>query len=190
MTGEQDSSKQRDEITRDELVRSTLGDKVRAIAECEDIIWKIRSGYVVILYGGLTLFFGKEGINMDPIRGNPDRLFPLLILVCGLSFSVFLIDFGYVRKKLKITVVRDKLVEHVLDKSYDRELKHFLRIAGESKPSTLPSNLHPKYKEIRNWTFHSILLPIYITTPVIVLMVYLWLLLDKYIKHLLKMTCA
>jgi hypothetical protein len=156
------------QITSQELVRSALDDKVKAISGYEEIIWKIRSGYVVILYGALTLLLGKEGISdMDLLHSS---LRCIVFLILGLSLSVFLIDFGYVRKKLKIVAAREKLIEHAFGKNFnsdDRMLESLLRIAGETPPEHLAPTVREDYKAKRNWNLRWILTPIYATTPVL-----------------------
>ena len=58
-------------ITSGDLIRSGLEDKVRAITGYEEIIWKIRSGYIVLLYGALTFVLGKEPIpDICAVTGN------------------------------------------------------------------------------------------------------------------------
>jgi hypothetical protein len=154
------------EITNNELLRSALDDKV------EDIIWKIRSGYIVILYGALTLIIGKEGVFTT--IANRSYSLSLFFLISGLSSSVFLIDFGYVRKRLKIIAARDRLVNLALSKKIiDDDLKGLLCMAGEAIPSSFDENIRKDYEEKRKWNLIWLLLPIYATTPLLALILYL-----------------
>jgi hypothetical protein len=42
-------------LTSDELIRLELRGKLLAIERYDSMLWKIRSGYVVVLYGSLTI---------------------------------------------------------------------------------------------------------------------------------------
>lgn len=136
-----------------EIVRSGLDDKIKAIHDYEDIIWKIRSGYIVILYGALTFILGKEGVpDICAITRPFTKALALFSLVFGLSLSVFLIDFGYVRKRLKIVVARNKLIELACKKEFDikseeKEMQKLLDVAGETIPKELPDGLCGEYKK-------------------------------------------
>lgn len=168
-------------LTPKELIESALLLKEKLMAQYDDIIWKIRSGYIVILYGALTLLVGKNGVpNFATIVSNSDHSFSLVSLIVGLSLSVFLIDFGYVRKRMKIVAVRDLLVEIALNEAYgqkesskDYETEKLLKMAGETPVKKLPKQARQEYKERRNWNLIWILLPIYFTTPMLAVIIYL-----------------
>jgi len=163
-------------ITSEELIRSALDDQVKSIIGYEEIIWKIRSGYVVILYGALTLLLGKEGIGKVVAPNDDYRyLLCILALIFGLSFSVFWIDFGYVRKKLKIVAARDKLVELAFKGKIsgdDKMVDRLLRIAGETPPKLLAKDVRADYEEKRNWNLRWILSAIYAATPILAIIVF------------------
>jgi hypothetical protein len=162
-----------DRLTSEQLIKSGLEDQVNAITGYEGIIWKIRSGYVVLLYGMLTLVLGKDGIpNICALVHDFSHSLAIFSLILGLSLSVFLIDFGYVRKKLKFVVARELLIELACNINFDvrnkedRELlKELLHIAGETRPKTLSDEARSEYKDKRRWNLLWILLPVYFTTP-------------------------
>jgi hypothetical protein len=54
------SSKTDTALTHTQVIKSGLDIKLSMINKYDEIIWKVRSGYLVILYGTLTLFIGKE----------------------------------------------------------------------------------------------------------------------------------
>ena len=49
-------------LTRAKLISSELDGKLKAIAGYDDMLWKIRSGDVAILYGIPAIFLGTEGV--------------------------------------------------------------------------------------------------------------------------------
>jgi hypothetical protein len=79
------------------------------------------------------------------------------------------VDFGYVRKKLKIVAARDRLVELAFDKpnSHDIKVETLLRIAGETPPHHLAKKVRDDYTEKRNWNLRWILVPIYVLAPLL-----------------------
>ena len=110
--------KKRDTLLSHPPIEAALAEKAKALAHYEDIIWKVRSGYILILYGAYILVFGKEGLQSITARDGGDqkiKLLVLLLLIIGLSLSVFMIDLGYVRKRLKIAVAIDRMVDLGLD---------------------------------------------------------------------------
>jgi hypothetical protein len=46
----------------DPLVRAELEGKVRAVGDHDVILWKIRAGYLAILYGSLGLLLGTSAV--------------------------------------------------------------------------------------------------------------------------------
>lgn len=181
MSSDPPEPKQGDGLTSEQLIRSGLDDQARAIAGYEGVIWKIRSGYIVVLYGTLTLILGEEGVpNVCAISHNFSQSVALFSLIFGLSLSVFLIDFGYVRKKLKFVVAREELVElacrldfDIRDQRVRDKLKKLLHVAGETRPAKLSKEARAEYKEKRKWNLFWILLPVYLTTPVLALSIFI-----------------
>jgi hypothetical protein len=49
-------------LTRAKLISSALEGKFKAISGYDEMLWKIRSGYVAILYGISAIFLGTEGV--------------------------------------------------------------------------------------------------------------------------------
>jgi hypothetical protein len=66
---------------------------------------------VAILYGSVALLVGSNGA---PDVGAIARSLPLAVsiflLVGGFSFSICLVDYAYVRQKLRVVVARDALL--------------------------------------------------------------------------------
>ena len=158
------------ELTPESLIREELEAKLSAIGGCDQIIWKIRAGYVAILYGGLTLLLGVGGASgLAVITGDLVHAVSILILILGLSATSFIIDFSYVRKKLRVIVARDALIDialrsDVADKDTVRVLLH---IAGETFVELMPEGAQKEYQAKCRWNLKWILLPLYTTTPLL-----------------------
>jgi hypothetical protein len=167
-----------EKLINDPFIRSTLQDKIDAIKQYEGVIWKLRSGYIVILYGALTLVLGREGIhNICDTIGNRSRALAFVSLIVGLSLSVFWLDLDYVCKRLKIAIARDKLVDFACKRATREwgqdELVALLHIAGETKPKRLPCGLLGEYRAKRRWNLYRVLLPIYCTPPIVALAIWI-----------------
>ncbi len=85
-----------------DLIISELQDKSRAIHGYDAILWKIRSGYVVVLYGALSLVSGK----VVALTGAA-----LLLFIVGIALAAFLIDYSFVLRKMRVVVAGDELIE-------------------------------------------------------------------------------
>ena len=161
---------QENSLSRDKLIQSGLDVKMNAINRYDEIIWKMRSGYVVILYGALTLLMGSQGLTRLPnLASDPTTSLSVFFLILGLSLSVFSIDFGYLRKKIRVIVIRDMLIEVAYDPNcrFKEKLNLLLHVAAETPLQTHFKSAHSKYISKLGWNLRWILLPIYATTPLL-----------------------
>jgi hypothetical protein len=173
------------------LVHTALKDKRDAIQQYESIIWKVRSGYILILYGALTLVLGRQGVpDICVLLHSSGNSLALFSLIVGLSVSVFLLDRGYVCKRLKIVAARDRLIDLVCkcEPEHKGQVKagtasnndekkadifSLLHVAGETAPEDLPKGVGLDYESKLRWNEWRILLPIYLTTPVLAILMFL-----------------
>jgi hypothetical protein len=131
-------------ITVEELIRSQLQGKSKALERYDAILWKIRSGYIVVLYGGLTILAGKESILPEAI-GTGTTLIALFYLATGISVCALFIDLGFLLSKLRVIEARDRLSDlalnlafgHALSDQEKDELRKLLHLSGAAP--TLPS---------------------------------------------------
>src|SRR4030095_595911 len=91
-------------LTPAQFVKSEMEDKLKAIAGYDDILWKIRAGYLAVVYGALGLLVGtKDSAVIADAVNSPSLWSPLIIalvlLIFGFSAAAFFVDFGYLRKK-------------------------------------------------------------------------------------------
>jgi hypothetical protein len=152
------------------LISDALKEKLEAISGYDDIIWKIRAGYLAILYGSIGLFLGTNGISdIGGLISDQKIVIILVLTVLGLSLSAYQIDSTYTLRKLKVIVTRDLLIDFILHEqhTYPEYLPQLLRVSGE-----IPGNeFHPKMRKlleimrVRNALW--ILYPIYTTPPIL-----------------------
>ena len=158
-------------LTCDELIRTELKGKFMAVERYDAILWKIRSGYVVVLYGALGLV-GGANLNILPTLGSERFLAAMVILIWGFSICGFIIDMGFSLSKLRVVLASDELyllaLEVALDRlecqdAYDR-LEMLLKNAGESS-QRVPFGVQ--------WNTWRWLLPLYFGTPIVGTVIYL-----------------
>jgi hypothetical protein len=101
-------------------------------------------------------------------------------LIFGFSAAAFFVDYGYLRKKLKVIATRDALVRFVVEREeVSRELLGFLlRVSGEACPADFRGHgflldVRHEYDRQRKWNLRSIHLWLYGTGPAIIMLVQL-----------------
>jgi hypothetical protein len=176
------------------LVKQELAGKVRATGEYDAIIWKIRAGYVAVLYGSVALLVGRDGV---PDVGAIARSLPLAVsiflLVGGFSVSIFLVDYAYVRQKLKVVVARDALLRWFVRATELSDLGAvygLLNLSGEDPDYDAPGaasagrpgggaaggpqyDVAREYQRRKRWSLRQVLLPLYSTAPLVAVMTWL-----------------
>ena len=110
--GSGSEEEKRGPITLDELIRGELKGKNVAMARYDSILWKVRSGYIVVLYGVLTMLGGGDKIPWSTIGISVLSVLPLV--VWGISLSAFLVDTSFILSKLRVVEARDKLSDLAL----------------------------------------------------------------------------
>jgi len=168
MSDEKANAPKDERLTREALIWSALEGKLKAIEGYDAIIWKIRTGYIAILYGALTLLVGSES-GIEGFTREFQHAVSIFLLIVGFSATAFIIDFSYLRKKLRVIVARDALMDIALPAQAVDEamLKILLHIAGETFVTLLPVKAQWDYTAKRNWNLKWILGPLYTTTPLI-----------------------
>lgn len=151
-----------------QLVLSALEAKLQAIGGYDSILWKIRTGYLVVLYGGLALLLGASGVP-EQVAVAADRVLSILLLVFGFSVSAFLVDYSYLRKKLRVIVARNRLIDLALQADYHDEalLIKLLHIVGETPIESISAAMTKEYLSKRNWNLAWVLAPLYSTAPLL-----------------------
>jgi hypothetical protein len=170
-------------LAPDQLVASELEDKLQAIAGYDNILWKIRAGYLAVVYGALGLLVGTKDnpVLADALKPTPlwtPLIVALVLLIVGLSAGAFCVDFGYLRKKLKVIAAKDALVRFVVEgEEIDRKsLGFLLRISGEASPEDFKGHqflleARAEYERQKNWNLKSIHLWLYGMAPFIMAVV-------------------
>jgi hypothetical protein len=73
-------------LTRAKPISSELEGKLKAISGYDEMLWKIRSGCVALLYGIPAIFLGTEGVpNLKELMADSGRALFILLLLGGFS---------------------------------------------------------------------------------------------------------
>jgi hypothetical protein len=160
MSVDKPTSSTRDALTLEELIRSELQGKSQAIGRYDDILWKIRSGYVAILYGALSLL-GKETL------GSPSLT---LLMIYGFSVCAFVVDYSFLRSKLRVVVAKDRLVDVAqqliagTEATSLQDIPALLHISGENPTFPFESDVQGV---LWHWKGAWRVLVLYAVTPII-----------------------
>ena len=132
-----DPSKGKMDIER--VIMVEIDGKDRAVHGYDEILWKIRAGFIVILYGAITIISNTYNFPSQPLSF---RTFGFVVLIFGFSASAFYIDWSFFVQKVRVIQARDELIGILADlvqrpddhhdTNFD-EIKNLLRNAGESR---------------------------------------------------------
>ncbi len=89
------------------------------------------SGYVVVLYGALSLVSGK----VVALTGAA-----LLLFIVGIALAAFLIDYSFVLRKMRVVVAGDELIDLVvamangstINEGFEENMRFLLYVSGEN----------------------------------------------------------
>ncbi|MHC4687019.1 MAG: hypothetical protein ACYTBX_18310 [Planctomycetota bacterium] len=117
---------------KQKLVMDEIAGKNNAIQTYDQILWKIRSGY-------LTLLFAGWGALLSLIGNKPELLKPITAaMVCvsvGLSAAGLVIDINYIKRKYRSIYALGILIQEAfrsIDKPDNLKNQHiWLRISGD-----------------------------------------------------------
>lgn len=164
-----------DELAYDKLTILALDGKLKAISGYDDIIWKIRAGYIAILYGLPALILGTEGIpDIQKIISNKLQSAIIILLLIGFSISSYIVDGTYLKKKVKVITSRNMLMRIAIEKKFDgnNDFPTLLLISGELQPKDMPKEALAEFKVMFAANRRQELLPIYGVPPLLVVLIY------------------
>jgi len=126
-------------LSVDWLIKDELDGKAAANARYDEIVWKVRTGYAVFLYGSVGVVAAL--VNQKAIILAHKTALSAIVLVLGFSVFGALVDYSFVSAKLRVVKYRDRLVELVylkatvgsLDLAESEELLKCLKNSGERK---------------------------------------------------------
>jgi hypothetical protein len=126
-------------VTVDSLIKDELDGKGNAIARYDDVLWKIRSGYAVFLYGAVGLVAGL--VNKGVAQLDTTTAVSISVLIFGFSAFAAFLDYSFMRSKLRVVDYRDRLTTlayrradaNGLDAGDQSKLLECLKNSGETR---------------------------------------------------------
>lgn len=123
-----------DSFTPEELIREALDGKSAAAGKYDEFIWRVRSGYLVVIYGALTVIAASakdESLLVTNRWVAPG-------IIAGFSAAAGIIDYTFLRSKFRVVVTRNYLIDcswHLASgksrEILDDSVGGLLRISGE-----------------------------------------------------------
>lgn len=123
-------------ITKDQLILAQLKGKHEAIGRHDAILWRVRSGYVAVLYGSLLLFAGKEG-GLVPLLEKLVLVWTAITTALVSNSILACMDVGFRFRQPKVVAAYDRLSDLASalaagGEARDDETRRLLHITGES----------------------------------------------------------
>lgn len=159
MKQKQDAEPATSLLTYENLIRMELDGKFKAVERYDSILWKIRSGYIITLYGGLSLL-GNKDMNLIAVN---NKLLIIALFAWGVSICAFIVDRGFLISKLRVVQDSNALYAVALEVAEGKKiidpsmLKQLLLNSGESLKRVQGKVLGNAWRSI---------LPLYLITPV------------------------
>ncbi len=122
-------------LTLSDLLKLELTGKKVAMGRYDEILWKIRSGYMVVLSGTLGFFVVEETVL--ELSGT------LLMIIIWFSFIALTVDVTFRRRQLRVVKAYNELADFAIckfpnnDVISDEEKKILFHISGENMEQNL-----------------------------------------------------
>ena len=160
----------------DQLISSEISGKNAAIHAYDSIIWKIRSGFLTLLFAGWGIILSGLVEKSATVNLEKAKPFVLMMLVVSIGLAVggATIDINYVRRKFRVIHDLNKLLGMSLQLEEGQtdvqraDLRSAIRVSGDSGDDS--------YKIAGYRSAVSVLLPVYLL-PIVFLSAGLWLIL-------------
>lgn len=118
-------------ILKDIILQEITG-KNMAIHAYDGIIWKIRSGYLALVFGGWAILL--KSLTDGIIEKVNIIVISMFIVNLGMSFGGCFIDCNYVRRKFRVILVLDQLMESIKENHVDLNKipDNLLKVSGDN----------------------------------------------------------
>ena len=117
----------------EKVVLGEIEGKNRAIHLYDDIAWKIRSGFLTLMFAGWAIVL--KGIveaqsSMDKYRG---LVFALLLFSAAFGLGAWYIDRNYLRRKFRVILALNELIDELAASGgdYSKVSSRHLKVAGD-----------------------------------------------------------
>jgi hypothetical protein len=119
----------------EKIVLGEIEGKNRAIHAYDEIVWKIRSGFLTLLFGGWSILLtGIVQTKDKPPADYQPLAFGLFLFSLGFAFGARYIDRSYIRRKFRVIHALDRLMDEIgsCGDDYRKLSPELLRVAGDN----------------------------------------------------------
>lgn len=130
-SGDQSSALVNDVLQK--LVLSEIEGKNKAIHTYDDVVWKIRTGFLTLLFGGWSVLL-KAVIDSASIQKYVPLIHGLLAFSFGFAFGAAFIDRSYIRRKFRVIFALNRLMAEVqaIGGDWNKMPSGLLAVAGDN----------------------------------------------------------
>ena len=155
----------------EQIVLGEIEGKNRAIHAYDGIVWKIRSGFLTLLFGGWSILL--TGIVEAKDRSPSDYqalAWGLFLFSLGFAFGARYVDRSYIRRKFRVIHPLDRLIGAIAlcAGDYRKLPPELLRVAGDNPAMPYDGD---GYREASRAELSVYLVPLVILVVVIPLVV-------------------
>ena len=118
----------------EKIVLGEIEGKNRAIHTYDDIVWKIRSGFLTLSFGGWAILLkGIVDAQSASMRKYYGLVFGLLLFNLAFAFGAWYIDRSYLRRKFRVILALNGLVDELAASGGDlsKVSSTHLKVAGD-----------------------------------------------------------
>ena len=119
----------------EQIVLGEIEGKNRAIHAYDGIVWKIRSGFLTLLFGGRSILLAGIVQTKDCSTADYQRLaWELFLFSVGFAFGARFVDRSYIRRKFRVVHALNRLIDEIASCAGDyRKLpSELFRVAGHN----------------------------------------------------------
>lgn len=154
------------------LILGEIEGKNRAIHAYDGMVWKIRSGFLTLLFGGWAIVLKGIVESTDKTPGDYKPLaWGLFLFSVGFALGAWYVDRNYVRRKFRVILALDGLTDAIRDcgGDYLEIPPELLKVAGDNAGMPFDS---AGYREASKAELSVYLVPLLILVAVIYLVVH------------------
>ena len=98
----------------EKILLNEIEGKNRAIHAYDGIVWKIRTGFLTLLFGAWAILL-KGFVETSQARssGHVDISLGLLVFSLGFALGAWLIDRNYVQRQFRVILALDRLTDEL-----------------------------------------------------------------------------
>jgi hypothetical protein len=121
------------ETILEKMVLGEIAGKNKAIHAYDEIAWKIRTGFLTLLFGGWGVFLRSTIDAKLPQQEFRAVLISLALFSAGFAYAAWSIDRSYLRRKFRVILVLDQISVALAESGGDvtRVSPDLLRVAGD-----------------------------------------------------------